>query len=213
MTPQHSHLHSSPHTHPAARSHATTRSRRAQQGPHETSRRVDIGAVETSRHPLRLHTILGSCVSVCLWDPVARVGGMNHILVPSAATDCRCGSRCGVHAMELLINAVMQQGGDRRRLVAKAFGGGNVLAGIRTPTVGELNVKFVREFLETERIPLVGERLGGDRAVRVVFHTDSGKALLQSVDGSRLPKLIREETSWYNIGPAERFPSVEPVLF
>ena len=179
---------------------------------HEPSRRVDIGQVEASRHAVRLHTILGSCVAVCLYDPAAGVGGMNHILVPSS-TGTRCGARCGVHAMELLINAVMRQGGDRRRLVAKAFGAGNVLPVFSTPTVGELNAKFVRDFLRTEGIPLLAERLGGDQAVRVSFHTHTGRALVHTVDGSRLPKLIREETEFYQTAPAQRFAVEEPVIF
>ena len=180
---------------------------------HELSRQVGIGAVEASRHPVLLHSVLGSCVAVCLFDPVTRVGGMNHILVPSSASDCQCGPRCGVHAMELLINAVMKQGGDRRRLVAKAFGAGNVMPIFSTPTVGELNAKFVREFLRTERILLLAERLGGDQAVRVNFHTHSGRALVHTVDGSRLAKLIREETAFYETPAPQRFPDEDPILF
>ncbi|HEX4039161.1 MAG TPA: chemotaxis protein CheD [Acidobacteriaceae bacterium] len=180
---------------------------------HEPSQRVDIGCVEASHHPLRLHTLLGSCVAVCLYDPVARAGGMNHILVPSSANNTRCGPSCGVHAMELLINAVMHAGGNRRRFVAKAFGAGNVLPVFRTPTVGELNAQFVREFLRTEHIPLVGERLGGNQAVRVIFHTDTGRAVVHTVDGSRLTKLIREEEAFYVTDPIQRFPDEEPTIF
>lgn len=179
---------------------------------HEMQRRLGIGDVAASRHPVSLHTVLGSCVAVCLWDPVALAGGMNHILVPSSSS-AECGSRCGVHAMELLINAVMKEGGDRRRFVAKAFGAGNVLPVFQTPTVGELNARFVREFLSTERIPLVSERMGGDRAVRVVFHAHSGRAFVHTVDGSCLPEIVREETTWFNTPPAERFPMQDPILF
>lgn len=180
---------------------------------HEPQRRVDIGEVVGSRHPLCLHTILGSCVAVCLWDPVAEAGGMNHILVPSSRSDCQCGSRCGVHAMELLINALMQLGADRRRFVAKAFGAANVLPVFQTPTVGDQNARFVREFLSTEKIPLVGERMGGNRAVRAVFHAHSGRAFVHTVDGSRLPEIVREETSYFNKPVVERFPDEEPILF
>lgn len=180
---------------------------------HEPQRRVGIGEVAASGHPLSLHTVLGSCVAVCLWDPVAEVGGMNHILIPSSSPDCRCGARCGIHAMELLINALMKEGGDRRRFVAKAFGAANVLPVFQTPTVGELNARFVRGFLSTEKIPLLAERMGGDRAVRVVFHARSGRAFVHTVDGSRLPEIVREETSWFNMPPAQRFPAQEPVLF
>ena len=179
----------------------------------DPSRPVNIGAVEASRVPLRLHTVLGSCVSVCLYEPKMRAGGMNHILVPSSHSDSRCATRCGVEAMELLINSLMKLGADRRRFVAKAFGGGNVLPVFREPTIGDLNAMFVRAFLRTEGIPLVAERLGGDRAVRINFYTDSGRALIRGVDGARLPAIVREETTYYNISASARFPDEEPTIF
>ncbi len=160
-----------------------------------------------------LHTLLGSCVAVCLRDPVSGVGGMNHILVPSSTTDTAWTTRCGVQAMELLINEVMKLGGNRRRLVAKAFGGGNVLHGFQSPTMGEMNATFVRQFLLEEKIPLVAQRLGGVSAVMVNFHLDSGDVIVRSVDGSRLPAILRDEASYYKTRAASRFRAEEPVLF
>ena len=95
--------------------------------------------------------------------------------------------------MELLINELMKLGGDRRRFIAKAFGGANVLQGMVMPSVGDGNIRFVREFLATERIPLVAERLGGKHAVHLYFHTDTSKATVRTVDGSRLPKVLDSE--------------------
>ena len=164
-----------------------------------------------SAAPLLLQTLLGSCVAVCLRDPVTRAGGMNHILLPGKCDDNRP-SRCGVHAMELLINAVMKEGGDRRRLVAKVFGGGNVIASLQSPTIGELNAAFIREFLATEGIPLVAQRLGGTHAVQVHFRTDTGKAILHSVDGSRLPSILSAEDA-YRCAAAEKGSGGEIVLF
>lgn len=73
-------------------------------------------------------TVLGSCVSTCLWDPVQRVAGMNHFMLPgdtaTAASPWTASARFGVYAMELLINDMIRIGADRTRLVAKVFGGG-----------------------------------------------------------------------------------------
>jgi chemotaxis receptor (MCP) glutamine deamidase CheD len=138
---------------------------------------------------------------------------MNHILVPASRSDCQCAARCGVQAMELLINALMNIGADRRRLVAKAFGAASVLPVFQYPTVGDLNARFVRRFLRTDGIPLVAERLGGNQAVRVLFHAHSGRAFVHTVDGSRLPKIVGEETSYFNAGLTERFPVEDPILF
>ena len=115
--------------------------------------------------------------------------------------------------MELLINEVMKLGGDRRRFIAKAFGGGNVLQGTNMPPIGERNATFVREFLATERIPLVAERLGGNHAVHLFFRTDTGKATVHTVDGSSLPKVIKAERSFFRKPATERDYSGEITLF
>jgi chemotaxis protein CheD len=163
--------------------------------PHAKRITLYIGEVAASQTSVVLDTLLGSCVAVCLYDPVSRIGGMNHILLPN----CRIGEvtpRCGVHAMELLINEIMKLGGDRRRFIAKAFGGATVISGTHLPPIGAENARFVREFLANESIPLIAERMGGDHAVHVYFHTDTGKASVHTVDGSDLPPMICAERSF-----------------
>jgi chemotaxis protein CheD len=81
-------------------------------------------------------------------------------------------------------------------LVAKAFGGGNVVSSLQSPTIGELNATFIRSFLATEKIPLVAQRLGGKQAVQVNFHTDTGKAVVNTVDGSRLLSILSAEDDY-----------------
>ena len=139
-----------------------------------------------------MDTLLGSCVAVCMYDPVLRAGGMNHILLPK----CRVGDkspRCGIHAMELLINELMKLGGDRRRFIAKAFGGGNVLEGIKMPSIGEWKRK-VRARISCHREDSPGRRAAGrNHAVHLYFHTDTGKATVHTVDGSSLPKIVAAE--------------------
>ena len=158
--------------------------------------RLYTGDVKTAARPTILYTLLGSCVAVCLHDPKTRAGGMNHILLPGTCRNTGS-TRFGVHAMELLINELMKLGVDRRRLVAKAFGGANVLTSMATGTIGDDNAKFVREFLSAEKISLVAERLGGDKAVQVKFSTDSGKAVVHTVDGSGLPQIVGAESSYW----------------
>jgi len=174
--------------------------------------RIYVGDVATSTTPIILNTLLGSCVAVCIYDPVLRIGGMNHILLVGTRQNRR-GTRFGVHAMELLINELMKQGGDRRRFVAKAFGGAHVVPVLKSSPIGEDNVKFVRRFLDIEKIPLVAHRLGGSHAVHVYFRTDTGKAVLHSVDGSQLPKIIHAENSYRHQHLADTDVSGEITLF
>jgi chemotaxis receptor (MCP) glutamine deamidase CheD len=156
---------------------------------------IFAGDVTTSVKPVVLQTLLGSCVAVCLWDPVLCAGGMNHIMLPRG----RLGpddSRYGAYSMEMLINGLMKLGCDRYRLVAKAFGGANVLAGLKHRSTGDMNTAFVRKFLADEGIPLVAQRLGGTHGVQVRFSTDTGEVLVRAVDGSKLPKIIHDEEAY-----------------
>src|SRR5208337_4972741 len=118
---------------------------------------IHIGGFHASREPTIIETLLGSCVAACLYDPVARVGGMNHILLPGKADLDHFDNvaRYAVNAMELLINRVMNLGGERYRLVAKVFGGALVLPAVSPENgVGIRNSEFVREFLKMEAIPV-----------------------------------------------------------
>jgi chemotaxis protein CheD len=127
-------------------------------------------------------TLLGSCVSACLWDPVARVAGMNHFLLanrryakdmPVSVTEA---GRYGINAMELLINDMVHLGADKRRLRAKAFGGGAVLETVSKNNftcVGSVNEHFIKEFLANEGIPLDSTDLGGELGRVIKFRTDT----------------------------------------
>lgn len=120
-------------------------------------------------------TILGSCVAVCLWDEGAGLGGMNHFLLPFGPKAAAASpERYGVHAMEVLINALLKTGARRNRLQAKLFGGARMSAALSD--IGLSNARFAREFLATEDIPCLAESLGGNSARRVLFRPSTGQA-------------------------------------
>ncbi len=164
-------------------------------GPRSARIHVTIGGVRASAEPVELRTVLGSCVCACLFDPVARIGGINHFMLPDGLADAELPTRYGVNAMEMLINDIAKLGGDRRRLEAKAFGAAHVLARVGlSPEVPRKNAQFIRDFLEKENIPLVSSRLGGSSPVEVLFHATTGRALVRAVGGSAADDLAREET-------------------
>ena len=151
---------------------------------------IFIGGVFASRDGAVVTTLLGSCVAACVWDAQARVGGMNHFMLPSCANSQveETPARFGVHAMELVIGEIQKLGGQRHRLQAKVFGGGHVLdiEGVG-PSVPEQNIRFIREFMAAEGIPLMAQDLGGRAARQVRFHTDTGKALVKRLRGANEP--------------------------
>jgi chemotaxis receptor (MCP) glutamine deamidase CheD len=156
---------------------------------------INVGEMHSSDRPVEIKTLLGSCVAACLYDPVTRIGGMNHFLLPDSTDAGPDSARFGVHAMEMLINALMKLGVDRRRLEGKLFGGGNVLGSvIRRPTVGERNAAFAREFLMKEGIVLKGERLQSDCGTEVRFWPHEGRVFIRDIPTTLLD-LSRERVA------------------
>lgn len=121
-----------------------------------------------------ISTILGSCVATCLWDPSARIGGMNHFLLPDGPVMGTGMSAFGANAMELLINNMIKKGAERSRLRAKVFGGAEMYRGLTK--AGAENGQFVLKYLEMEQIPCDGKSLGGDQARRIEFFAAEGRA-------------------------------------
>ena len=145
----------------------------------------------TNENVMRI-TVLGSCISACLWDSRAGVGGMNHFMLPVGDTTDLSG-RYGSYAMELLINEMMKLGARREFMQAKVFGGAQVIHGFTNMNVGERNTDFVREYLRTERIPIVSEDVLDIHPRKVVFFGTSGKAMVKRLAHTHQESLAAQE--------------------
>ena len=143
-------------------------------------------------------TVLGSCVSACLWDPLRRIGGMNHFMLPGAGGGAGAAdaARMGVYAMELLINRMLKLGAERGRLVAKVFGGASVLQGMDALNIGSQNSAFVLEFLREEGIGVAAQDLYDVRPRKVYFFPHSGKVKVKKLDAMRNDTLERRERDY-----------------
>jgi len=146
---------------------------------------VGQGSFHVTDHPAKLlTTVLGSCVACCLFDPVCRVGGMNHFLLPEPRGGARCeggeAERYGLFAMELLVNEMLKAGASRRRLRAHLYGGANMLSGMQP--IGTANAAFARHFLEQDGISLIHWDLGGRLARRIDFKAAVGQARCRTVE-------------------------------
>ncbi|WP_336763529.1 chemotaxis protein CheD [Asaia sp. VD9] len=141
-----------------------------------------------------LTTLLGSCISVCMYDPIARIGGMNHFLLPTGeGCDNNTALRFGVNAMEKLINGILTSGGRRDRLLCKAFGGAAIVPSLGK--IGHENAVFVIGYLADERISCIAQSLGGTQARRIRFWPATGKAQQNLVEDGRA---ISVEEQAYN---------------
>lgn len=143
-----------------------------------------------------LVTVLGSCVSACMRDPVARVGGMNHFMLPesentSAANES---ARYGGYAMEVLINELLKRGARRERLETKLFGGGAVLAGFTHSNVGQRNGDFALRYLRAEHLPLAAQDLYDTCPRRVHYFPLTGRVMVKRLPSANDSEVLASES-------------------
>jgi chemotaxis protein CheD len=141
------------------------------------------GQIFVSAESYAVTTILGSCVSVCLWDPITKIGGINHFLLPVEVGEAQASGRFGNLAVRHLIEELLTGGVVQDRLRAKLFGGACVLDAFRYREnhLGSKNVQIAREVLSDADIPIVGEDVGGRHGRKLIFHTDNGSAWVKEL--------------------------------
>ena len=134
-----------------------------------------------------LHSIVGSCITTCIYDVKTKAAGMNHFLLPGMVhpdeiLSCEV-ARYGMYAMELLIGELIKLGAYRKGLRAKVFGGGNILKFRKDDNdITGSNIRFAKKFLELEGIPAVKVDVGGNDGRKIFFFTDTHKVLLKRFD-------------------------------
>ena len=160
---------------------------------------------------LLIMTTLGSCIAACLWDRNARIGGLNHFMLPEVSNSDPSGGngRYGSFAMELLINEMMKRGASRGSLEAKVFGGGQVIAGMNSINVGERNTRFVLDYLKTERIPVISKDVLDVYPRKVCFMPASGKAMVKRLAPTAAAALLAKEKVAQQTLPASEGGSVD----
>jgi chemotaxis protein CheD len=144
-----------------------------------------------------LTTILGSCISACIRDPIIRIGGMNHFLLPgneSMVAKASEAARYGVFAMESLVNGILKVGGRKERLEVKIFGGGNVTS--NSAKIGSKNAAFVREFLKDEGLRIASQDLEGDLPRRIHYFPDTGKVMMRKLKRKEDLVVVEEEARY-----------------
>jgi chemotaxis protein CheD len=145
---------------------------------------LEPGGLVAAARPTEVTTILGSCVSVCLWDERLHLGGMNHFLLPTAPYGQPPSGRHGDAAIPMLMRELERLGSQRVNLRAKVFGGAH-MAGFppagAAPTLGQRNAELARRLLGEAGIPIVAEDLGGSAGRKLRFRTDDGMALVKTL--------------------------------
>ena len=129
-----------------------------------------------SRDPYVVRTILGSCIAVCLYDPVLKIGGINHFMLPNWNGNDLVSPKYGNIAIEKLIERMLYLGSRKENLQAKIFGGGDMIASAKsTLHIGERNIKVAQMMLAEYNIPIIASSVGGTRGRKIIFSTSTGE--------------------------------------
>lgn len=144
---------------------------------------VHVGQIFTSAQPHTVSTILGSCVAVCLFDPVLGAGGLNHFLLPQCVSNGVSSPRFGNVAIAQLIAEMQRHGSSASRIQAKVFGGASVIetAPREDGSLGMQNVTLARRMLWEAGIPVIAEDVGGSQGRKLVFQTATGAAWVRKL--------------------------------
>ncbi|MDP1634867.1 MAG: chemoreceptor glutamine deamidase CheD, partial [Gallionellaceae bacterium] len=165
--------------------------------------RILPGEYYVTRHNEGVYTTLGSCISACIRDKVLGIGGMNHFMLPSTeaseadawkASSQSAATRYGNYAMEHLINEIMRNGGNRKNLEVKVFGGGRILKNMTD--VGQRNIAFIRDYLRIEGLLVASEDVGEIFPRMVVYFPATGRVRVKRLRSLHNNTIITQETRY-----------------
>lgn len=147
-------------------------------------------------------TVLGSCVSACIRDKVFGIGGMNHFMLPANKDELSSSgifaesTRYGNFAMEQMINDILKNGGMRKNLEVKLFGGGRVLKNMQTLDIGKKNIDFVMKYIKDESLQLIAEDLGDVYPRKVLYFPLTGKVRVKKLRTMHNNTIVEREKTY-----------------
>lgn len=175
-------------------------------------------------------TVLGSCISVCIRDKRFGIAGMNHFLLPLKgehmehalengsnfihANDISSAARYGNWSMEYLINGILKQGGSKKNLEIKVFGGGAVLETISSMSVGQENINFVQDYLVREELKCSSIDVGGVYPRKILYYPETGRVRVKKLRDTSTTEVRREEQTYVeSLGKTRKPDSSDIELF
>jgi len=163
--------------------------------------RILPGEFYVTKENERVETVLGSCISACVRDPIAGVGGMNHFMLPvdknkKGNSELSDANRYGNYAMENLVNALLGLGAKRERLEFKLFGGGRIMSSMTN--VGWYNIGFAFDYIYTEGFKIVSQDIGDIYPRKVLYYPTSGRVRVRRLNAMHNQSLADEENRYIN---------------
>lgn len=139
-------------------------------------------AIFANRKPHMVDTILGSCVAVCLYDPVKKIGCINHFMLPFWNGIGLASPKYGNIAIDKIITKMLEMGSDKKHIQAKIFGGGEVVETSNNMfKIGERNIEVAIKMLKEHKINITGKSVGGKNGRKIRFNTETGVVLMKII--------------------------------
>jgi len=138
-------------------------------------------ALFVSTQPHIVTTVLGTCVSVCLWDRVQLFGGINHYMLPYWNGDGLASPKYGNISMDRLYNKMVTLGAKPNHMIAKVFGGKAHDDQHSVFNIGEKNAMLAFDFLEKTKITVLGHSVGGPNGRKIQYNTYTGEVRMKTV--------------------------------
>jgi len=149
--------------------------------------RVDMAEMKIESRPIELLTSVGSCVAICVHDPIHKCGGLAHIMLPSSPDPSHepLPSKFADTAVPALAKGIRRMTKRENRLYAKIAGGANMFSNLdnRSLNIGGINIRAVKAALEKEHIRLAAEDVGGIQGRRILFNVSSGLTIVRNHGG------------------------------
>ena len=146
----------------------------------------------------RIETVLGSCISACVRDPIAGVGGMNHFMLPidkgSSSTELSGANRYGNYAVENLVNSILHNGGQKERLEFKLFGGGRIMKSMSN--IGWYNIGFAFDYIYTEGFKIVSQDIGDIYPRKILYYPLTGRVRVRRLNAMHNQSLADQENRY-----------------
>jgi chemotaxis protein CheD len=146
------------------------------------------GQLVVTKDAMEISTILGSCVSVCLFDSVRQIAGINHFLLPVNEKYMSDIEKYGDTSLKFMLDKILGMGSNLEDIDAKVFGGGEVLTYENSNfNIGKKNIALALDFLSEHEIKIVSRAVGGIWGARIIFNTLTGTVTHKYLSSPKLP--------------------------
>lgn len=142
---------------------------------------IGIADVMVVTSPDKVRTVLGSCIGIALFDNVAKIGGMAHVMLPSSTLGHGDKGKFADTAVDWLLGDVLNAGCKKDRLKAKIAGGASMFGKTVDNGIGEKNIEAVKERLAHHSIQITAEALGGLKGRKMLLDPATGEVHVQII--------------------------------